>query len=300
MNNSAASHNNAVLKAALGYREIGWSVLPCSGKKPYMFPNGEPFKWAGLQVDPAPASHIHEWHKRGWLQNVGIICGEVSQNLVVIDLDGLQAIDKFAARFPDLMTSYRVKSGSGKGLHIYFEVDELPPTTRVSGTPFGGFELRANGSYVIAPPSIHPDTKQPYTFSGDHHVRRLRTMDDVVRWIKDIQVQKRRETAPRPTLPPDSRAPDNPQQRYFQKALLDHTRKVSSAGEGGRNDQLNLSAFILGGLIPHGLNRANAEMALREAALATGLPEAEVNRTIKSGIEAGIKKAYPVRWKHGS
>jgi hypothetical protein len=90
---------------------------------------------------------------------------------------------------------------------------------------------------------------------------------------------------------------DGKRQRYFDRAMAEHIQRVSKAAEHGRNNQLNLSAFILGGLIPYGLNRADAEQALRAAALAAGLPEVEIDRTIKSGIEAGMRKAYPVRWK---
>jgi hypothetical protein len=55
---------------------------------------------------------------------------------------------------------------------------------------------------------------------------------------------------------------------------------------------LNRAAFRLGQLLATGiLDRATVELALTGAALAAGLEEREVERTIHSGLEAGL--AHP-------
>jgi hypothetical protein len=65
--------------------------------------------------------------------------------------------------------------------------------------------------------------------------------------------------------------------------------RVRTAGPGTRNSTLNLVAFRLGQLIAtRALDRATVEMALTGAALAAGLGEREVERTIRSGLEAGL------------
>jgi hypothetical protein len=65
--------------------------------------------------------------------------------------------------------------------------------------------------------------------------------------------------------------------------------RVRTAGPGTRNSTLNLVAFRLGQLIAmRALDRRTVEMALTGAALATGLREREVERTIRSGLEAGL------------
>ncbi|EYB67043.1 Superfamily II helicase-like protein [Deinococcus phoenicis] len=82
------------------------------------------------------------------------------------------------------------------------------------------------------------------------------------------------------------------QERYAQAALQREVEAVRATGEGGRNDQLNRSAFAVGTLIGAGiLDEVEAERQLREAAEAVGLDAGEIRDTLHSGLEAG--KAEP-------
>ncbi len=74
-----------------------------------------------------------------------------------------QVIRHFAAMFPHLAETFTVATGGGVGQHVYLFADELPDTVRAMKTPIGHLELRASGCQIVAPPSIHPDTGQPYT-----------------------------------------------------------------------------------------------------------------------------------------
>ena len=77
--------------------------------------------------------------------------------------------------------------------------------------------------------------------------------------------------------------------RYALAALEREVNRVRTAGPGTRNATLNLVAFRLGQLIAtRALERTTVEMALTGAALAAGLGEREVERTIRSGLEAGL------------
>jgi hypothetical protein len=65
--------------------------------------------------------------------------------------------------------------------------------------------------------------------------------------------------------------------------------RVRTTAPGTRNATLNLVAFRLGRLIAtRALDRRTVEVALTGAALAAGLGEREVERTIRSGLEAGL------------
>lgn len=106
--------------------------------------------------------------------NIGIICGKIS-NIFVFDVDGLNdnnpkttfdaqvILKKLDKIFPDDLNTYRVKTGSG-GYHLYFEYDPRV-TTRIHGlhTIIQGvgykttIDIKSNTSYVVAPPSIHPN-----------------------------------------------------------------------------------------------------------------------------------------------
>jgi hypothetical protein len=76
---------------------------------------------------------------------------------------------------------------------------------------------------------------------------------------------------------------------YAAAALHNELDKLAGARESTRNNTLNEAAFNLGQFVEAGLlPRDEVEMLLENAALAIGLGEAETQRTIKSGIEAGM------------
>jgi hypothetical protein len=78
--------------------------------------------------------------------------------------------------------------------------------------------------------------------------------------------------------------------RKYAVAILDReVNLVRTAAAGKRNSTLNLVAFRLGQFVAtQALDRATVEVALTDAALAAGLGEREVARTIRSGLEAGL------------
>lgn len=284
------ANSESVLEAALGYLEHGFSIVPLTGKQPsimYTTKVGHDvrFKWTSMQVKRAAMSHVHNWYERDWLQNVGIVCGTVSNNLVVIDLDGNDAVKEFSNAFPGVMNyNYYVASGSGEGVHIYMYARELPPTTRTKG-----FELRANGCYVVAPPSVHPVTGSKY--EAAKKITEIQTYDNlnhIAKWIRaKISTKKQATRATTVNLPTIS---------YGNVALSGEIDRLRSATEGARNDQLNLSAFRMGQLVADGVaDRLMVESALLGAALAIGLPENEAVRTINSGISGGMRKPRGVK-----
>lgn len=173
----AAQATNS-LAAALHYAEIGLSVLPLRGKIPSLN------AWSQYQVEPATFDDIHRWHRAGLLENVGIVCGAVSNNLAVLDLDGPAGYPAFAAMFPHLADTFTVATGGGVGRHVYLYADALPDTVRAMKTPIGHLELRVNGCQVVAPPSVHPDTGQPYTVENARDILRVPDLADLVAWIE--------------------------------------------------------------------------------------------------------------------
>lgn len=281
----------SVLEAALTYLESGWSVLPLHGKKPATMLNGRAFSWARLQIERPYPSHIHHWHKNGLLQNVGIVTGAVSNNLVVIDLDGEAAVRVFYARWLPLTATYTVATGSGRGVHLYFQCQKLPPTTRVMGR-HGNIEVRASGCYIAAPPSLHSDTGQLYVPVGGNteSIAALPDLEAVVNWLKGMS---------RPARP--APAADRPERTiggaWARRALIYEARDVRAAPEGSRNTRLNVAAYNLGQIVADGLlSRGEVEAALLAAAIAAGLSEREARATIASGLEAGIAEPRSQQW----
>lgn len=76
---------------------------------------------------------------------------------------------------------------------------------------------------------------------------------------------------------------------YVRKALEDECASVASAPEGQRNAQLNQSSFAIGQFVGGGeLDEQEAVNALQQAAAACGLGETEADKTIRSGLTAGM------------
>lgn len=75
---------------------------------------------------------------------------------------------------------------------------------------------------------------------------------------------------------------------YGQKALDNECAILAGTPEGGRNHQLNKSAFSIGQLVAAGEISADlAAEALRNAARASGLGDHEIETTLRSGGQAG-------------
>jgi hypothetical protein len=89
---------------------------------------------------------------------------------------------------------------------------------------------------------------------------------------------------------------------YAQAALRDEFYAVARESPTGhnRNNRLNDAALKMGTLIGAGhIDRARVEGDLLKAALACGLPEDEAQKTIRSGIEAGIQQPRTVPERNG-
>lgn len=262
---------NTMLSAALSWSEHGFSVIPLRGKKPALR------TWQHYQSRKAGTTEIEKWQNAGLLQNIGVVCGAVSGNLAVVDLDGVEATTAFWERFPDLET-YHVQTGSGTGQHVYFHLERMTPTTRVVGLKIGNIELRCDGAYVVAPPSLHPSTGRPYVGVG-RFIRRVENLDNVAQWIESLR--------PRPTPTKQSTGVIRNSTFYGRVALDDECGKVRYATEGGRNIQLYRSALKLGTLVQRGhLSESEIEAALLAAAahLSADDSEAASRRTIQSGL----------------
>lgn len=275
-------HQAVIYDAALRMLDKGYSILPCRGKEPAIL------KWQWLTTRRPNRLNVDTWYKAGLMQNVGIIGGAVSGGLVIIDLDGWDAVKAFQAKFPALIDTYTVKSGSGKGQHVYLYARDVPPTTRLTGGAVGNIELRADRAYVVAPPSIHPVTGRAYEVSWRQGIARVPHLRPVVEWIKELIAQKHGGQLPPATgvYKPVASAGG-----WAGAALAGECDIVRQAPMHDRNNTLNRSAFKMGQLVGVGfLSRSEVEQALSGAAaqLAADDGQQSVDRTIKSGLDAGI------------
>ena len=91
--------------------------------------------------------------------NVGVICGSISNNLLVLDLDDETLYAEFS-EYHD--RTFIVKTGK-KGYHLYFRYNDIiVKSKKLFDNMDREIDLKAEGGYVVAPESIHPDTKKSY------------------------------------------------------------------------------------------------------------------------------------------
>ncbi|MEM2365653.1 MAG: bifunctional DNA primase/polymerase [Nitrososphaerota archaeon] len=133
------------------YLSQGFSIIPC-------LPNSKipAVKWKEFQLRKPSNEEIENWRKlweNGY--NVAVIAGSISGNLVVIDVDSykdscfLRAID-----FDRLLESTFVVETPSGGLHIYFRFMRSQPSFNLMHDGKVIAEIRGEGRYVLAPPSI--------------------------------------------------------------------------------------------------------------------------------------------------
>ena len=166
-----------IIEAAKGYAALRMSVVPLKGKRPALM------TWTQHQQQRATTSDIEAWHRQGILQNIGIVCGVVSGNLIVLDLDGPAGYPAFAASFPHLAETYTVATGGGVGRHVYFRVERMPASVKAMNTPIGNLELCGDGRQVVAPPSAHPMTGKLYRVERPYTILQVPDLDELVQWI---------------------------------------------------------------------------------------------------------------------
>lgn len=289
---------NGFLKGAgVGYLLDGYSVIPLVGK---VCPTG----WKVYQHNRVHITDLKWWEEMGWLKNIGIVCGRISNNLVVIDLDGQDAINLFKPVFGDLMArTFTVRTGSG--LHVYLHTDTLPNNRKVVlGDNHSGIEIRGEGQYVVAIPSIHPTTQKPYEIHVRKPAARINGLWDINAWLDTLETPKTRDFEPLPKDDKDSqalgktegvvfldrhgKAVKNPK-AYATAALVDECGRVRRAGGGNHNNALYQAAQRMGQLANMGLlNRSEVTRVLLDAARGwSGIErEREILATIASGLNS--------------
>jgi len=166
----------AVLKTALEYLNYGWNVIPLRGKRPTI-------RWRAYQQARVSAGQLSHWYRTGQMENIGLVCGTVSNQLVVFDIDSTQGYKAVQSAFPRYTSTYTVRSGSGIGYHLYWYIQQLPKTTRVKTERLGNLELLSTGCQVVAPPSRHPTTGRAYEVVQSTNILRLNHVRDVHQWL---------------------------------------------------------------------------------------------------------------------
>jgi Bifunctional DNA primase/polymerase, N-terminal/Primase C terminal 1 (PriCT-1) len=145
--------------AALQLAEKGLAVFPCQ-------PRGkEPACDTGLHAATTDPERINRWWQAFPQLNIGIATGAISR-VFVLDIDGedgegsLLKLEGEHGALPSTLEAI-----TGKGRHCYFRIGKRKIQNSVGQIGIG-LDVRGDGGYVIAPPSIHPSGR-PYVWSVD-------------------------------------------------------------------------------------------------------------------------------------
>ncbi len=189
------AYQQAVLHQALKYQEMGLAVFPLefASKRPFFekLPLiGEKRKWEPFGEKRADEQQIRDWFSSD-LCNIAVVQGAVSGNLVVMDFDeepvGIPLAEYMMGETLETLAEKTMMVRTKKGAHVYLRTDAPVEYEKFDKLKLPVLmEIRADVHYVVAPPSIHPDSGQPYAFigSGDQ-IMVLRT-EQYKKWRSDL------------------------------------------------------------------------------------------------------------------
>lgn len=229
------------------------------------------------------------WGARDY--NIGLACGPQS-GVFVLDVDatppkdgglaGPEALAILEERYGELPLTLRVSTG-GDGFHLYFRWPEARPLRnrariKIDGQRTG-LDVRADGGYVVLPPSIHPNGA---SYRWDMERRELH---DAPAWLLDLldppKLEAPKLQAVAPVTPADT-------ENYGRKALRNAVERIHAAAEGDRHGAIFREAAGMGELVAGGVLSAEVvESALVGAGIAIGKARTEVERTVRDGMRQG-------------
>lgn len=277
------------LDAALRYAARGWAVFPCHepaggrcscGRSDCASPAKHPRTPRGLRDATHDLGVIAGWWRRWPSANVAVRTGAAS-GVVVLDVDpdhgGLKTLGELQRRHGGLPPGPAVRTGSG-GRHYWF-AHPGDPVRNSAGRLGPGLDIRGDGGYVIAPPSLHAAGNQ-YLWASevglapapDWLLASCRERDQIVTWATPALYSTRDVGA------------------WARAAFEGELGRLRQAPEGLRNHTLNRAAFALGQLV--GGRHLDGEIvrdALVAAGVGIGLTTREVRATVASGLRAGGK-----------
>ena len=256
---------NAALDTAIDYARRGFSVIPLHG----ILPDGRctcgkarcadagkhPLggKWKHLQTTPLTEVQIRDVFGKNPHANVGIVTGAVS-GLIVIDMDGAEGPKSYAGLVPKEDRPLGPGVRTGNGGHLYFRHPGHGLKNFVKKHP--GLDARADGGYVVAPPSRHASGRE-YVFAEGRGIDlSLPALPAPILALFDQKGQDQPHPPQASATPQEARVSVRPSGeliRYAEGALASECSIVESAEMGAQESTLCTAALKIGGYVGSGL-----------------------------------------------
>lgn len=226
------------LDYALKYAARGWRVFPvyecratgtqCScGNRRCDSPGKHPRTEHGLTDATTDAAQIRAWWRQWPNANIGIATGA---GLVVVDIDphhggseSLDALREELGAWPDTVECLT----GGSGRHIYFYDPSGAKVRNSVGTLAAGVDVRGEGGYVVAPPSIHASGRCYAWEASSDPLDGVAVAEIPAAWLARIVAPTR---TPAPIIQPGAMIPDG--QRNTTLFALGCSMRAKGAGDG--------------------------------------------------------------------
>jgi hypothetical protein len=206
-----------LLRTATSLARKGIAVFPC-------WPQSKlPATGHGCKDATTDLAIIRQWWCAEPNYNVAIATGTASR-IFVVDVDGMDAeteLHKLEAAHGLLPPSVEVITARGR--HVYFQWPDCAICNSASKIA-PGIDVRGNGGYVLAPPSIHPSGRR-YEWSVDT----VNSFAEAPQWLLDRIV-----------------SPNNKGNRHAATPVADWRTLARGVDEGQRNDSIcRLAGYLL-------------------------------------------------------
>jgi len=151
------------------YYDQGFSIIPLGRNKGFWNNKKNQLKkpslksWNKYKNTKATKEEIQQWIDKKLFVNIGTICGHVSGDLVIIDIDDETIPEILKLKSEKILKSGAWFSKTGNGFQFWLKHHSNPGGIK---RPLKyKIEYRANNGYCVVPPSTHPNGKT-YTFIG--------------------------------------------------------------------------------------------------------------------------------------
>ncbi|MBP5698804.1 MAG: DUF3987 domain-containing protein [Alphaproteobacteria bacterium] len=200
---------------------------------------------------------LQEWNKQFPNCNIGIPTGAIN-NIFVVDVDGESGAQSLMALENTYGKLNTPTVDTGKGKHLYFKMPENVDIKCSTSKIAPHIDIRGNGGYVVAPPSIHPNGNK-YTWINFDFSQDFPTAPE---WLIDLI--------------------NNPEKTDIDM-LLD---EIANAPEGTRNDRLLSNTIkIFNSADRQFRDISEIKEDVVNAALESGLTKAETVKTVSNAIK---------------
>lgn len=202
---------------------------------------------------------LQEWNNKFSNCNVGIPTGHIN-NIFVVDIDGeqgfksLNCLELIYGKLdaPTVIT--------GKGKHLYFKMPENVELKCSTSKIANHIDIRANGGYVVAPPSIHENGHR-YTWEN---FTANQIFPEAPSWLISLITNEEKQTLP----------------------VSDVLEEISNAPQGQRNDTLYRRAIsLIARAMRENLNIADIKENIINAAMQSGLSIEEALKTFDNALK---------------